>query len=158
MSPLFLCPRHSYGLSYVSESKSKMDISIISELNGSQIEKLYMLYQNEWFTKGRSIDDVRIMLDNTTFVFGFCASDSGELIGFARVISDSVYKAFVFDLIVDPKFRNDGLGHFIMDTIFEHPVLKKVSHIELYCPEKLVSFYEQMGFHKRTSLLLRRES
>ena len=140
------------------KANSPMDISIISKLNESQIEKLHMLYQNEWFTKGRSIDDVRIMLDNTTFVFGFCVPDSGELIGFARVISDSVYKAFIFDVIVDPCFRNNGLGHFIMDTIFRHPVLEKVSHIELYCPESLVSFYVPMGFHKRTSLLLRRES
>lgn len=135
-----------------------MNISVIETLNDRQIEKLHLLYQNEWFTKGRSIEDVRIMLAKTGFVFGFCDPDTQELIGFARVISDSVYKAFVFDVIVDSEFRNKGLGQFIMDTIFNHPVLKNVSHIELYCPEKLVSFYEPMGFKTRTSLLLRREA
>ena len=135
-----------------------MNLSIINKLNDTQAEKLHQLYQNEWFTKGRTIEDVRVMLKNTTFVFGFCDPDSEELIGFARVISDSIYKAFVFDVIVDPGFRNEGMGQTIMDTIFNHPVLKKVSHIELYCPDQLVSFYEPMGFKKRTSLLLRRES
>ena len=135
-----------------------MNISIVDKLNDEQIEKLYLLYQNEWFSKGRSIEDVRIMLNNTDFVFGFCIPKTKELIGFARVLSDSVYKAFIFDVIVDPKFRNKGLGQFIMDTIFNHPILKKVSHIELYCPKSMVSFYESMGFQTRASLLLRRET
>ena len=133
-----------------------MNISVINKLNDTQIEKLHILYQNEWFTKGRSIDDVREMLNKTDFVFGFCLPESDELIGFARVISDWVYKAFVFDVIVDPIFRGQGMGNFIIDTIFEHAVLKEVSHIELYCPENLVPFYEKMGFECRTSLLLRR--
>ncbi len=135
-----------------------MELSVINNLNDTQIEKLHLLYQNEWFTKGRSISDVREMLIKTDFIFGFCSSESEELIGFARVISDWVYKAFVFDVIVDPNSRSKGMGHFIMNTIFEHPVLKKVSHIELYCPEALVPFYEKMKFERRTSLLLRRLS
>jgi predicted GNAT family N-acyltransferase len=135
-----------------------MDINVIDELDDAQIRKLHLLYQNEWFTEGRLLEDVQAMLSKTDFVFGFCTPENNELVGFARVISDSVYKAFVFDLIVDADFRDKGLGRFIMDTIFEHPVLKKVSHIELYCPEHLVAFYEPMGFKTRTSLLLRRET
>jgi predicted GNAT family N-acyltransferase len=61
-------------------------------------------------------------------------------------------------MIVDSQYRNEGLGHFIMDTVLDHPILKKVDHIELYCFEGLVSFYEPMGFNIRDSLLLRREA
>ena len=135
-----------------------MDISVLNELNNRQIEKLHILFQNEWWTRSRSIEDIRLMLKHTDFVFGFCVPDDGELIGFARVISDWTYKAFIFDVIVDQDYRNKGLGNFIMNTIFNHSVLKKVSHIELYCPEKLFPFYEKMGFERRTSLLLRRKS
>lgn len=135
-----------------------MNIKVVEKLDDAQINKLHLLYQNEWFTKGRTLEDVRVMLSKTDFVFGFCEPQSGELVGFARVISDCVYKAFVFDVIVDPGFRSKGLGHIIMETVFNHPVLKKVSHIELYCPERLTPFYESMGFKTRTSLLLRREA
>jgi hypothetical protein len=45
-----------------------------------------------------------------------------------------------------------------MNTLFNHQILKKVSHIELYCPERLVPFYEKLGFEVRTSLLLRRNT
>jgi hypothetical protein len=43
-----------------------------------------------------------------------------------------------------------------METISNHPTLSGVSHIELYCPERLVPFYEKLGFNPRTSLLLRK--
>ena len=135
-----------------------MNITVIHRLNDAQIEQLYQLYQQEWFTKGRSRENVHEMLKHTDFAFGFCPLDEHDLIGFARVISDWMYKAFVFDVIVDQRYRNKGIGEYIMNTIFNHPVLKSVSHIELYCPEKLAPFYEKMGFERRTSLLLRRTS
>jgi len=133
-----------------------MDIRIIEKLKSNHIIKLHKLYQNEWFTEGRSLDDVKKMLSHTDFVFGICDVNNDDLIGFARVISDQVYKAFVFDVIVDPSYRNKGYGKLIMETIFNHPKLSSVSHIELYCPESLVPYYEKLGFNRRTSLLLRK--
>ena len=134
-----------------------MNISVKTNLNEQQILKLHQLYQNEWFTKGRILEDIKLMLDKTDYNFGFCISGTNELIGFARVITDSIYKAFVFDVIVDSEYRNKGIGKFIMNTIFEHPVLSKVSHIELYCRDDMVSYYKSIGFKARESLLLRRE-
>ncbi len=134
-----------------------MEITVVDQLNEAQVKKLYEMYQNEWFTKGRVLKDIKEMLLHTDFVFGFCKNGSNELIGFARVISDHVYKAFVFDVIVDQDYREKGLGKFIVDNILNHPTLKHVSHIECYCPEKLVPFYQKWDFKPRTSLLLRRE-
>ncbi|MCP4177756.1 MAG: GNAT family N-acetyltransferase [bacterium] len=132
-------------------------IKVINSLSEKHINQLVELYQNEWFTKGRKKDDVIKMLNSTSFAFGFCNEATDELIGFARVITDCVYKAFVFDVIVDSLFRGKGFGEFIMNTIFDHPILKNVSHMELYCPDKIAPFYEKMGFQKRTSYLLRKE-
>jgi GNAT superfamily N-acetyltransferase len=133
-----------------------MNIRVIEKLNSDHIIKLHELYQNEWFTEGRSLDDVKKMLNHTDFVFGICERDTDELMGFARVISDHVYKAFVFDVIVAPPYRSKGLGKLMMETIFNHPKLSNVPHIELYCPEPMVAFYEKLGFNRRTSLLLRK--
>jgi predicted GNAT family N-acyltransferase len=135
-----------------------MKYKVVEKLSDLQIKKLHELYQNEWFTEGKSIENVIEMLKHTDFIFGFCDPETNELVGFARVISDWVYKAFVFDVIVDKRLRNKGMGNFIMNTLFNHQILKKVSHIELYCPERLVPFYEELGFEVRTSLLLRRNT
>ena len=47
-----------------------MELSVIDNLDDVQVKKLHLLYQKEWFTKGRTLEDVRIMLDNTNFVYG----------------------------------------------------------------------------------------
>ena len=102
------------------------------------------------------LDDIKKMLKHSDFVFGICNKSTDELIGFARVVSDHVFKAFIFDVIIEQSYRNKGLGKFILETIFNHPILCNVSHIELYCPETLVPYYEKLGFKRRTSLLLRK--
>ena len=38
----------------------------VDALSESQIEDLHKLYQGEWWTKDRTLDDVRKMLDGTT--------------------------------------------------------------------------------------------
>ncbi len=134
------------------------DVIVVEHLSQDQVVKLHRMYQNEWFTEGRTLADITKMLAHTDFIFGFCDPDDDELVGFARVITDHVYKAFVFDLIVDKDYRRNGLGIFIMETLFNHPVLKVVSNIELYCPDHMVPYYEQMGFFRRSSLLLRRNA
>ena len=133
-------------------------IKISEQLNEEQVQKLLLLFENEWFTKGRNKEDVLKMLASTSIILGFSDADSGELLGFARVITDFVYKAFIFDVIVDEKFRHKGLGDYIMQKVTTHPKVKNVQHIELYCPDMITPFYEKIGFKKRTSHLLRKQT
>jgi len=123
-----------------------MEYRIIEQLTPKQAVQLHAMYQEEWWTRGRSLESVQKMLANTSFVFGLVPSDSDQLIGFARVVTDCVFKALILDLIVHPDFRKKGLGEFLMKRIHEHPSLKNVKHLELYCLPELVPFYEKLGF------------
>jgi GNAT superfamily N-acetyltransferase len=118
----------------------------ISRLSDAQIEDLVRLYQEEWWTKGRTREDVRRMLAHTDFTVGLCESGSGRLTAFARVLTDRVYKALIFDVIVAPDHRSRDLGTKLMRAILEHPELCGVKHFELYCLPELVPFYEKLGF------------
>ena len=90
-------------------------------------------------------------------IFVAFADDSGRLAAFARVLTDFVFKAFVFDVIVDPLHRATGLGKALMDAIIGHPELAGVRHFELYCRPELIPFYERWGFAQvREVCLLRR--
>ena len=120
--------------------------SIIHRLNEAQALELHALYQGEWWTAGRTLDDIHTMLAHTTFVFGVVPADSTTLVGFARVLSDHVYKAFLYDVIIHPDYRSAGVGTFLLTHILEHPVLSKVRHFELYCLPERVPFYERHGF------------
>ncbi len=137
-----------------------MQLNFTTSLSDSQVEDLHRLYQNEWWTQGRSLDDIRRMLDHSDFLFGYAAPRDGRLVGFARVLSDRVYKALIFDLIVDPEYRNAGLGRRLMEAIVHHPELRAVKHFELYCLPEMESYYGQWGFTDKIGgiKLLRRET
>ncbi len=123
-----------------------MSIEMIDHLTGAQIEALQELYQSEWWTKGRQLDDVRRMVQHTDLIIAFCEPDTKKLVAFTRILTDYVYKALVFDVIVAAPYRNTGLGRRLMDAVVNHPDLKTVRHIELYCLPELVPFYQQWGF------------
>ena len=131
----------------------------VQSLTDDQIEQLHQLYQNEWWTQGRSLDDVRRIVDFSDFVFGICESESKRLVAFARVLTDRVVKVLIFDVIVEPDYRGRGLGAALMEQMLGHPELSGVKHFELYCLPELAPFYEQWGFSGELGrlLLMRRE-
>ena len=118
----------------------------VNKLNDQQIIQLHKLYQNEWWTKGRTLPDVKKMLRHTDIIFALCEDNSNRLIAFARVLTDQVFKALILDVIVDPDYRSQGLGKKIMQLILDHPQLKQIRHFELYCLPELIPFYKKWGF------------
>lgn len=116
-------------------------------------QELFDLYSKEWWTEGRQFDDVIRMLRHSDIVLGCCA-DSGRLVGFGRVLTDFTFKALIFDIIVHAEFRGYGLGRAMVDRIVSHEKLSKVKSFELYCPERLIPFYQRLGFAKGSASLL----
>ena len=123
-----------------------MGVRLIDRLTDEQVHDLHGLYVAEWWTHRRNVDDVRRMVAGTDVVLGFEDEETGRLVGFARVITDFVYKALVLDVIVAAPHRGTGLGKALMDAVIQHPELKDVVHFELYCRPELVPFYERWGF------------
>lgn len=123
-----------------------MPFERIEKLSDQQARQLHQLYQKEWWTNGRTLPDIKIMLRNTDIIVALGEEKSSRLIAFARVLTDKVYKALVLDVIVDSKYRERGLGKVIMQMILDHPELRAVGHFELYCLPDLIPFYEKWGF------------
>ena len=118
----------------------------VNRLTAAQVEQLWRMYQGEWWSRGRSMNEVRRAVEHSDLVFAYCDSETGRLAAFARVLTDFVYKAILFDVIVDRPHRDLGLGRTLLEAVTSHPALLFVQHIELYCRPELVSFYEQWGF------------
>ena len=109
--------------------------------------RLLDLYRNEWWTSHRERADVECMLGHTDEVIAL-RDAAGELVGFARVLTDRVYKALLLDVIVQPRARGEGLGRRLMDAVLAHPSIAGAQHVELYCRPELAPFYEKWGFTK----------
>ena len=123
-----------------------MPYNNITRLNDSQTIQLHALYQLEWWTAGRSLQDVRKMLAGRSLVYGICETETERLAGFARVLSDGIFKALIFDVIVHPHCRGRKIGEKLMNNLLSDPRLARVRHFELYCLPQLEPFYEKFGF------------
>lgn len=136
-----------------------MNLVTTNSLGEAQVRQLQALYQNEWWTRGRTLDDVRRMLEHSAYVFGLCEPGSGALVAFARVLTDRTFKALIFDVIVAAEHRGRQAGRAIVDAILRHPDLAAVRHWELYCLPEMVPFYRRWGFSADVGgvVLLRRQ-
>jgi predicted GNAT family N-acyltransferase len=108
---------------------------------------LMELYRHEWWTNQRRDEDVARMLRHSDLVVGACTEPGGQLVGFTRVLTDRVFKALIFDVIVAKAHRHTGLGRRLIDHVLNHSMLAGVRHIELYCKPELIPFYAQWGFN-----------
>lgn len=121
-----------------------MDLHLQHALNETQLEQLHALYQGEWWSKGRSLEETRTCAQRSSLIFALCDGDT--LLAYARVLTDYVFKAFIFDVIVAPGARQQHLGEKMLNCILRHPDLQNVRHPELYCRPDLVDFYRKFGF------------
>lgn len=118
---------------------------IVETLTESQVSDLMELYKNEFWSDKRTREDVVKMLATTDVIIGLVDEDD-RLIAFTRVITDFVYRAMIFDVIVKPTHRKTGLGAKLIDAVVNHPQLQAVESISLSCLPPMMSFYERWGF------------
>lgn len=120
-------------------------MNVIYSLSENHISQLHALYQQEWWTKGRSHENTKKCVFGSQICIGI-VSENDELIGFSRVITDYVFKAFIFDVIVRHDSRSLGLGNKLLSLITTHQQLESVRHFELYCLPEMMTFYTKHGF------------
>ena len=124
----------------------KMDkYRIVEILTESQASELMDLYKNEFWSDKRTREDVVKMLASTDVIIGL-VDECDRLIGITRVLTDFVYRAMIFDVIIKPTHRKIGLGAKLMDAVLNHPKLQTVEHFYLNCLPNMMPFYERWGF------------
>ncbi|MCS6897331.1 MAG: GNAT family N-acetyltransferase [Nitrospira sp.] len=105
-------------------------------------DQLIRLFHQAPWAKGRTIEGTEEMLRHTDLAI--CAWDRERLVGFGRVLTDFVYRATIWDVIVDRAYQKQGIGSEIVRRILEHPRLERVELFWL-CTRR-PSFYERLGF------------
>lgn len=105
-------------------------------------EVLQTLFQQTDWANARSPIDIQHMLDSSQLTLGVW--DDDKLIGFARVVTDDIYRAWIEDIVVDKAYRKQGVGSHMVKKL-----LKRLQHVEIItldCVPELKAFYEQHGF------------
>lgn len=119
--------------------------TITEKLTADQFDQLHALYQQMWWSAGRTKEEITTLLKHS-LPFGLINNDNHQLVGFARVLTDTLRFAYIYDVMVSESLRNKGLGKFIIEHILSFPALKNVKYFELTCVNELVDYYKQFGF------------
>jgi predicted GNAT family N-acyltransferase len=122
-----------------------MNYHVVNKLNEKQIYELVDLYKNEFWSKNRTYEGVVKMLAASDVVIAL-VNEEEELIGFCRVLTDFVYRGVLYDVVVKPGYRKIGFGAKLLDEVVNHPQLKEVENIALFCLPEMLPFYRRWGF------------
>lgn len=122
----------------------------IVDLTPEDAPQLTALYRDYDWWASREVEDVRRVLESTDVAVGLRASgetaDDGRLVAAARVLTDFVYYATVYDVIVAADRRGEGLGAELASAVVDHPEFDGLPRLALLARRGLIPYYESVGF------------
>ena len=121
-----------------------IEYAMNAEINPAELQELFK--QTEW-AMGRSAEGIGTMLKHTPL--NLAATHDGKLVGFARVMTDTIYRALIEDVVVDSEYRSLGIGHQLITRLGAE--LSGVEEVLLGCDPKMVPYYEKRGYKLATN-------
>ncbi|HPD98008.1 MAG TPA: GNAT family N-acetyltransferase [Synergistales bacterium] len=123
--------------------------------NAVTANDLQELYRFTRWGRSRSIEQIDRMLQGTSMCFS--VRYSRELVAFCRVLTDFVFRASLWDIMVHPDHQGKGLGSSLLDYALDHPGLRDLPLIITYTSE-LAPFLSRLGFrHEEGAMMLLRK-
>ena len=122
-----------------------MNYQVVNQLDETQISELVELYKNEFWSHNRTYQGVVKMLAASDIIIAL-VNEKKELIAFCRILTDFVYRGVLYDVIVKPSYRKMGFGAKLLDEVVNHPQLKEVENMALFCLPEMRPFYQRWGF------------
>ncbi|MCD8826298.1 GNAT family N-acetyltransferase [Staphylococcus gallinarum] len=120
------------------------------QFNINDVEDMMEVYHsNGW--EGRSQEDIIKIFNISTHVI--IAKKDAKVVGFIRALSDGVFNAAIYDLVVHIDYQQQGIGKAMINLMLEH--LGELSCVHLISTTGNEVLYEKMGFRKlKTSMAI----
>jgi ribosomal protein S18 acetylase RimI-like enzyme len=141
--------RQSMKIELIRFSDRKVDLDLL------QLQALFN--KSAFWAIDRQLEDLQIAIDRSEPVIS--AWNDNSIVGFARATSDGVYRATIWDVVIDSDYQGIGLGRKLVETLLAHPVMSRVERIYLSTTHQQ-GFYERMGFERNssTTMVLKQKS
>ena len=111
-------------------------------LNG--VNQLINLFdENTSWAQNRSNKQIQKMLSSSKVIVS--GWHKNNLIGFGRATTDDIYRAVLWDIVVDKKYENHGIGSKIISCITNNQYISRVERVYImttHCED----FYLRMNF------------
>ena len=115
----------------ISTDPSRLDVGAIHRF----------LSTSYWETEGVSRETIERSIRGS-LCFGIY--DGQRQVGFARVVTDGATFAYLCDDYVEESHRGQGLGKWLMQSIFSHPDLQQIHRWVVVTRDSRL--YEKVGF------------
>ena len=112
-----------------------------ADVDIQQLQELFKLAA--FWAQNRSFEDLEIAIANSDPVISIW--DDDRLIGFTRATSDCVFRATIWDVVIHPNYRGQGLGRKLIETLLDHPRIRRVERVYLMTTYQQ-GFYLNLGF------------
>ena len=105
-------------------------------------QDLQQLFQETDWANNRNLNDIKKMLNGSSIVIG--AWSNGQLIGFARVITDNVFRALIDDVIIHPIKRGKGVGSNLIQKLIDRLTELKIEGFSYGATSRSVYFIKNL--------------
>lgn len=117
----------------INSNKEKLDLDEIQDM----LSKVY-------WSPGITKNEILKGISNSAIAVG-AYLDSGQQVGFLRVISDKVRFAYILDVVVNEECRGQGIGQKMVKFALSHPELRDV-YQWLLITRDAHGLYDKCGF------------
>jgi N-acetylglutamate synthase-like GNAT family acetyltransferase len=108
-------------------------------------DKVTHMLKDVWWSPGIKKSEVVQGAKNSSLLIGAFTAEK-EQIGYARVISDKTRFAYIMDVVVDDRYRKQGIGQAMIKCILNHPELRDV-YQWLLLTKDAHGVYQKVGFN-----------
>ncbi|QUM83740.1 GNAT family N-acetyltransferase [Moritella sp. 28] len=119
------------------------DYKISANFADMDVDVIHGFISESYWAKGIPMATLQRSLENS-LCFGVF-TQSGEQVGFARMITDKATFAYLSDVFVLESHQGKGLSKLLMATILEHPDLQGLRRMVLATSDAH-GLYQKFGF------------
>ena len=108
------------------------------------IQQLIKLFdENTFWASNRKLKNIKTMLKQSDIVVSLWKQK--KLIGFGRCLTDHIYRAVLWDIVISNNYKGRGYGRLLINKIINSKELISVEKIYLMTTNQK-AFYEKNGF------------
>ncbi|MEW4263523.1 GNAT family N-acetyltransferase [Priestia megaterium] len=120
-----------------------MKISLSSSIENIEWSRMKDIYHSVGW-KNHDEEKIKKVFQSSNVVA--IAYDENKIVGFGRALSDGVFNAAIYDVVVDKEYQNKGIGQQIIENLLAQ--LNDISCIHLVSTAGNEEFYKKAGFRK----------
>lgn len=120
-----------------------MKVSFSNSIENVEWSRMKEIYHSVGWTNHNEEKIKKVFQSSNVVAIAY---DEDNIAGFGRALSDGVFNAAIYDIVVDEQYQNKGIGEQIIENLLAQ--LNDISCVHLVSTSGNEEFYRKAGFRK----------